>query len=103
MNQTNRSGGLASVLLTVCFATLLITTAACSRSLPSTVETEASLATTEYLDQRYGMNSTPELLRLLKRVGTRLAGAVHGAALDRESFQALEGDLLDYPWQVLVV
>ena len=103
MNQTNRSGGLASVLLTVCFATLLITTAACSRSLPSTVETEASLATTEYLDQRYGMNSTPELLRLLKRVGTRLAGAVHGAALDRESFQALEGDLLDYQWQVYVV
>lgn len=75
----------------------------CSNRLPSNVETEASLATTEWLDQKYGMNPSPELRRLMMRIAGRLASAVHGTALDRESFRSLEGELIEYPWQVYVL
>lgn len=77
--------------------------AGCSSRLPSSLETEASLATTEWLDQQYGLNASPDLDRLLKRISGRLASAVNGAALERESNEALEGELLEYPWQVYVL
>jgi predicted Zn-dependent protease len=61
------------------------------------------LATSQWLEQQYGFNSSPALRRLLQRVTARLAATVSGRALERESGTALEGELLDYRWDVLVL
>ncbi len=77
--------------------------ASCSRPLPSTVETDASLATADWLDKTYGIDQTAAVRQLLGRVTSRLAAGISGMALERESTLALEDELLRYRWECALV
>ncbi|MFN8389037.1 MAG: M48 family metallopeptidase [Bdellovibrionota bacterium] len=92
----------ARVWLSLCVLVALSFNA-CGRRMPSSLETEASLTTTEWLEQRYGLNHSAELKRLLDRVASRLGATVSGRALERESNLALSGSLANQQWEVLVI
>ncbi len=82
---------------------VLLLVASCSRSLPATVETDASLATAEWLDQKYGIDQSSAVRKLLHRVSDRLGRSVYGMALERENKVALDGELNNYKWDVFLL
>lgn len=82
---------------------LLLAFASCSAPLSTRVETDASLATSEWLDNQYGTNQSSDVRKLLSRVSTRLTQTLNGLALERESKLALEGKLQSYDFEVLLL
>jgi len=97
----SKSSGVRFVLIAL--AAIVCALSACSRPLPSEVETEASLATADWMDRTYGIEQSSQVRKLLARVIGRLASSISGTALERESKLALEGELHNYRWEVYLV
>lgn len=64
----------------------------------SSKEVDAALRTSEWLEERFGYVSEPELNSLLKKITARLETAVY-----REALGESEKNLLRYNWEVLVI
>lgn len=89
---------LLGVLLIFC------TTTSCTRSsLPTPVETEASAATTRWLDSQYSIYETPALSSMIRRISNRLSEAAYGTALQTEIQNFNAEEYRDFPWQVYVL
>lgn len=83
---------------------LLLSLSACGlRRVAPEVEAEASLATTQWLDQKYGFENNAELSSMLHRITERLKGAVYGHALELDLSGRYVAEFGDYPWQVYVL
>ena len=82
---------------------LSCTQLACSSHLSSAVETDASLATMDWLDQHYGIENQRGVNKLFARITERLASTFKGRALERESFRGPGAGLITYNWQVYVL
>lgn len=77
---------------------------ACSRStLPRNEEIDASIATTRWLDAKFGVVNNRDVGQLLNRVTDRLQGAVYGAALETELDRGVARDYSNFRWQVFVL
>lgn len=92
------------LLLASALALLLVTFSACAaKKVPQNIETEASLATMQWLDKRFGFVNDRELSRLLQRVTSRLQEALARGALN----ELMEGipaeEIPSYPFQVFVI
>jgi len=82
---------------------LLLAFIACGAPLSTRVETDASLATSEWLDNRFGTNQSSDVRKLFSRVTDRLTETFRGRALERENKLALEGNLKTYNFEVLLL
>ena len=95
---------IATNVFAIAVATIApISLVSCRHRLPTTVEIDASLATTAWLESHYGFESETTVRTLLARVAKRLAGGVYRAALENESKAALESELLHYDWEVIAL
>ena len=91
----------ASSLLTVLG---LMFTAACAPSrVPLSVEVDASLATTQWLDDKFGLVNDHELSSFLKQFTIRLGPAAYTAALNAGMDEAEIEQYKNFPWQIFVI
>ncbi len=110
MNSTRSLLTLYRTLLIVPLCLLLISASACAPSLNASQEVDASTATLEWLDQRYGLLRDPSLQTLLGKISRRLSSTLYGQAteptyeLGTDSLPARETlGYQNYPWHVLVI
>ncbi len=89
---------------------LCLLTTSCSQSVTASQEIEASTATLEWLDQKYGVVKDPGLQRLLRKITSRLSSSLSGQAtapvfsLGDDSLPARESiGYQAYPWHVMVI
>ncbi len=73
------------------------------RTLSPQKELDASLATTTWLEGRYGFVNEPQLARLLHRITIRLAEPVSSGSLSSFTSKDLSSYGTNYPWQIFVL
>lgn len=96
--------GYKKSLTILVLSALLLVPASCSSKpkVSRSEEINASMATVQWLESRYGLVKNHNLNVLLKRVTDRISAGIYGTALETE----LESDpkqFNDNPWQVFVI
>lgn len=85
-------------------ALLIFATTSCSKTyLPTGPEIDASIATTQWLDNKYGIVSDRDMNKMLTRVKRRLGAALYGTALEREIQNVPAAEFANFPWQIYVL
>lgn len=88
----------------VCLCLFVSVLSGCSTSrIPDQAEADGSIATTLWLEQRYGILNDPELLRMLARIVRRLSDSVHMAALETKLERTHAAQFQGFDWQVFVL